>query len=108
MYSNIFPTHAIQIFIFFSIADPASGNTVDWAYARKNITLSYTYEFRPIRSSPGCLQICIFATYDSNGIFDFFAGIGFLLSASQIIPNSEEVIDGLVAMITEARTLKYF
>lgn len=36
------------------------------------------------------------------------AFIGFEPPAKEIIPNSEEVIDGLIAMIAEARALNYF
>lgn len=28
-------------------SDPASGNSADWAYEDKNITLAYSFEFRP-------------------------------------------------------------
>lgn len=33
---------------------------------------------------------------------------GFFLPPSQIIPTSLELIDGIVAMVKEAETLKYF
>lgn len=33
---------------------------------------------------------------------------GFILPSNQIIPNSLEVLDGLKAMVNEAKTLKYF
>ncbi|XP_055295225.1 zinc carboxypeptidase-like [Sitodiplosis mosellana] len=61
----------------------ASGNSIDWVYAAHNVSLTYTFEFR------------------DNGHF------GFILPADQIIPNSLEVIDGLKAMINEAKLLQY-
>lgn len=33
---------------------------------------------------------------------------GFLLPPDQIIPNSQEIIDGLVAMVRKTDQLKYF
>jgi len=64
----------------------AAGATIDWVYAANNITLPYTFEFRGTGNSLS----------------------GFILPADQIIPNSLEFIDGLKAMIREARTLNYF
>lgn len=68
------------------ISDQASGSTTDWVYSKKNVSLSYTFELRPSADN----------------------GDGFIVSADQIIPNSKEVIDGIVAMVAEARALKYF
>ncbi|XP_055295139.1 zinc carboxypeptidase-like [Sitodiplosis mosellana] len=61
----------------------ASGSTIDWVYATRNVSLTYTFEFR------------------DKGRY------GFLLPADQIIPNSLEVIDGLKAMVEEAEALQY-
>uniref|UniRef100_A0AAG5DGG9 Peptidase M14 domain-containing protein n=1 Tax=Anopheles atroparvus TaxID=41427 RepID=A0AAG5DGG9_ANOAO len=61
----------------------ASGISVDWAYAVGGIPLSYTYELR------------------DQGEF------GFILPAEQIVPNAEELLEGFVAMIDEARVLGY-
>lgn len=67
--------------IFF--LDPASGSSMDWVYDKLNVSLSYTFEFR------------------DKGDY------GFVLPPSQIVPNSLEIIDGLVAMVKEAEELNY-
>jgi len=59
----------------------ASGSSPDWAFGVHNTRLAYTFEFRPIRGS-------------SNG---------FLLAPNQIIPNNREVMNGIKAMVAEAR-----
>lgn len=61
----------------------ASGISVDWAFAVAGIPLSYTYELR------------------DQGEF------GFILPADQIVPNGEELLEGFIAMIDEARVLGY-
>lgn len=58
--------------------DVASGITMDWATAKANIKISYTYELR------------------DEGEF------GFLLPENQIIPNGEEFLAGLVALVQVA------
>ncbi|XP_037034305.1 zinc carboxypeptidase-like [Bradysia coprophila] len=60
-----------------------SGSTPDWAFGVHNTRLSYTFEVRPIRGS-------------SNG---------FLLAPNQIIPNNREVMNGIKAMVAQARVL---
>lgn len=62
------------------ILDNASGSSIDWVYDKFNIKLSYMFQFRDKK-------------------------YGFLLPADQIIPNSIEVMDGLVAMINASRAL---
>lgn len=61
--------------------DATSGTSRDWAFGSQNTPLSYTFELRPIRGS-------------SNG---------FLLNPNQIIPNNEEVMNGIKAMVAQAR-----
>ncbi|KAJ6635047.1 Zinc carboxypeptidase A 1 [Pseudolycoriella hygida] len=61
----------------------ASGSSPDWAFGVHNTPLAYTFEFRPIRGS-------------SNG---------FLLAPNQIIPNNREVVNGIRAMIAQARAV---
>lgn len=56
---------------------------MDWVYDNRNVSLSYTFELR------------------DTGDY------GFVLPTSQIIPNSLEIIDGLVAMFKEAKQLNY-
>lgn len=48
-----------------------------------------------------------FNTYDLMASLFSIGRHGFLLPADQIVPNSLEVIDGLVAMVKEAEKLKY-
>ncbi|XP_055307072.1 zinc carboxypeptidase-like [Sitodiplosis mosellana] len=61
----------------------APGGSIDWVYDSLNVPITYFFEFR------------------DTGRY------GFVLPANQIIPNSLEVIDGLKAMIKEAKSLKY-
>lgn len=64
----------------------ASGSSPDHAYGTFNTPLAYTFEFR--------------------------AGLGtpsrFILPPEQIQPNSEEVFDALLALITKSKELGYF
>ncbi|XP_053692244.1 zinc carboxypeptidase-like [Sabethes cyaneus] len=62
----------------------ASGSTRDWALGTFNVPIAASYEFRDT------------------------GNYGFLLPAEQIIPNSEEVLDSLVAFLAKARELGYF
>ncbi|XP_058445792.1 zinc carboxypeptidase-like [Malaya genurostris] len=62
----------------------ASGSSRDWALGEHNVPIAASYEFR------------------DQGYH------GFLLPADQIIPNSEEVLDSLVAFLGKARELGYF
>ncbi|XP_023247794.1 zinc carboxypeptidase-like [Copidosoma floridanum] len=61
----------------------ASGSSIDYAKGALKIPLAFTYEFR------------------DKGRH------GFLLPADQIVPNSEEVLDSLVAMFNEAKKIGY-
>ncbi|XP_031623242.1 zinc carboxypeptidase-like [Contarinia nasturtii] len=61
----------------------ASGSSIDWVYGTQDVKLSFTFEFR------------------DKGRH------GFILPADQIIPNSLEIVDGLKAMVEEAKALKY-
>ncbi|XP_065072625.1 zinc carboxypeptidase-like [Ochlerotatus camptorhynchus] len=62
----------------------ASGSTRDWALGEHDVPIAASYEFR------------------DKGNY------GFILPADQIVPNSEEVLDSLVAFLTKARELNYF
>lgn len=66
-----------------SVLYTASGSSPDWAFGVHNTRLAYTFEFRPIRGS-------------SNG---------FLLAPNQIIPNNREVMNGIKAMVAQARAV---
>ncbi|XP_031627768.1 zinc carboxypeptidase-like [Contarinia nasturtii] len=63
----------------------ASGTSADWVYAKRNVSLSYIFEFRDVRNGRN----------------------GFILPPKQIIPNALEVIDGLKVMIKEANLRGY-
>ncbi|XP_055598837.1 zinc carboxypeptidase-like [Uranotaenia lowii] len=62
----------------------ASGSSPDWAHGQEGIPIGVTYEFR------------------DTGYY------GFVLPATQIIPNAEEVLDSLVAWMAKAKELGYF
>ncbi|XP_068143617.1 zinc carboxypeptidase-like [Drosophila tropicalis] len=61
----------------------ASGSSVDWAYSEMDIKLAYTIEFRDTGRH------------------------GQVLPAAYIIPNSEELLAGLIALIDKAKDLYY-
>lgn len=74
----------IGINYLYLILDIASGGGSDWAYNEGGARLAYTFEFRDKGNT------------------------GFLLPARQIIPNAEETLDGIVAMLKSAKNLAYF
>lgn len=59
-------------------SDYASGSSLDWVYDTLKVPLAYAFELR-----------------------------GPYVKSDQIIPNALEVIDGIIAMIKEAKALKY-
>uniref|UniRef100_A0A336MCF7 Zinc carboxypeptidase A 1 n=1 Tax=Culicoides sonorensis TaxID=179676 RepID=A0A336MCF7_CULSO len=61
-----------------------SGGSRDWAKGEHNVPFSFTYEMR------------------DTGRY------GFLLPAEQIVPNSQEVLHSVIAMIKEGQSLNYF
>ncbi|GAB0100028.1 zinc carboxypeptidase-like [Sergentomyia squamirostris] len=61
----------------------STGTSIDWSYGDAGIIVSYTYEFR------------------DNGTY------GFVLPASEIIPNSIEVLESMVALLDESERLGY-
>jgi Zinc carboxypeptidase len=63
--------------------DISSGISIDWAHGAAQTPIAYTYEFRDTGET------------------------GFELPPEQIIPNAEEVLDSLVALIDEALKLGY-
>ncbi|KAJ6648916.1 Zinc carboxypeptidase A 1 [Pseudolycoriella hygida] len=69
-----------------SVMYTSTGSSLDWAFDVGNVPLAFAFEFRDVL----------------NG------GYGFILPPDQIIPNCEEFMDGLKAMIAEAVRLNYF
>ncbi|KAL7015404.1 hypothetical protein ACKWTF_016436 [Chironomus riparius] len=63
----------------------ASGTSKDHMYGHFKTPISYTYEFRVAKN-----------------------GLRFVLPADEIIPNSEEMFDGILAMIVKSKELGYF
>lgn len=66
---------------------PASGASVDWAYANIGARMSFCIELRP----------------GSNAMIP-----GFKLPANKILPTAEETLDAVIAMVNEVKTLGYF
>lgn len=64
----------------------ASGSSVDHAYGKFGTPIVYTFEFRVGRGT----------------------GSSFILPPEEIIPNSEEIFDSLLAIINKGRELGYF
>lgn len=54
-----------------------------------------------------CFSFLIYKLY-CHFSFLSIGNHGFLLPAEQIVPNCEEFLDGLKALVNEARSLKYF
>ncbi|XP_037958089.1 zinc carboxypeptidase-like [Teleopsis dalmanni] len=61
----------------------ASGTTIDWAYNEQDIKLTYTIEFRDL------------------------GRYGFVLPPVNIIPNAEETLNGILALVKRATELEY-
>lgn len=79
---------------------------MDWAMDVGKVPLAFAFEFRDARNG-----IEVFNDRPYGNIyktFIFAGGYGFMLPADQIIPNCEEFMDGLKAMVAEAVTLGYF
>lgn len=68
------------------LPDATSGTSVDHAYGQYRIPIGYTYEMR------------------GNGVY---GNHGFVLPPQWIIPNCQEVMASLVAMVASARTYGY-
>lgn len=66
---------------------PASGASVDWAFATNKVRMSFCYELRPTPEVPY---------------------MGFLLPPTEIIPTGEETLGSIVAMVNEVDRLGYF
>lgn len=84
-------------YLTFSVKDETSGTSVDWAYDEFGIRLAYTFEFRD-RGKFRHINRVILLNY-----YSFIGNYGFVLPADQIIPNGLEILDGIKAMVTEAR-----
>ncbi|EAT37214.1 AAEL010776-PA [Aedes aegypti] len=65
---------------------PASGASMDWAYGKLGVNISYTYELRPGQESSG----------------------GFILPPKQIVPTGEETLDSLVTLLEESQRRGYY
>lgn len=63
----------------------ASGSSVDHAYGHYKTPIAYTYELRTGKGESR-----------------------FILPATEIIPNSMEVLDSLIALVEKSRELGYF
>ena len=97
--------------------DLASGTSIDWVHATQNVPLAYTFEFRDSRN--GKFDFKCFATqlfvgwaFGNDEIgkkkLEFQIGrYGFVLPANQIIPNALETMDGLKALLKEAKVRRY-
>lgn len=85
--------------------DLTSGSSQDWVYGVAKIPLSYTLEMRDKGNFQEVLELVL--RRDDHYLFFLEGENGFILPANQIIPNSEEVLDGLIAMTKEATELNY-
>ncbi|XP_011188813.1 zinc carboxypeptidase A 1 [Zeugodacus cucurbitae] len=66
---------------------PASGASVDWAFANIGSRMAFCLELRP----------------GPNALIP-----GFKLPANKILPTAEETLDGVIAMVNEVKALGYF
>lgn len=93
----------------FFLARP-SGTSVDWTMGVQNVPYAYLLEFRDKGAAfqLNCFNVWKFYTvFNSQLSINFWFGIltgrdGFILPAEQIVPNSLEILDGLLAMVREA------
>lgn len=93
----------------WQILDKATGSSMDWAYDVGKVPLAFGFELRDTRDGIWELHSMIVTMiYKQKKLFFSQGGYGFLLPADQIIPNCEEFMDGLKAMIAEAVALGYF
>ena len=72
----------------FNTLAPVSGVSTDWAYGVHKTPLSFVYEFR---EGPG----------DARGDI-------WILPPEEIVPNSEETLVSIMALIRKAKELGYF
>lgn len=79
--SSVSLTSNFKIALFVLLLDFASGSSCDWVYDTLKVPLTYAFEFRGPETP--------------------------FLPTNQIVPNALEVIDGIIAMIKEAKALKY-
>lgn len=80
-YGTVYETGSVYDTIY-----PSSGSSHDWAYIKANIPIAYTFELRgPTNSS------------------DMF-----ILPAEQIRPTATETLDGVIALLNEARARGYY
>lgn len=103
--------NAIHSFLpIFPDADPAAGSSTDWAYDATKTNISFVFEFRDHRDGKWSNYEPLTRVWIlTRSVYISFTGMyGFLLPANQIIPNSEEVIDGLKVLVAEAKKLNYF
>lgn len=79
-------------------------------YGTRNVPLTFTFELRDKGKSKEIRTIekCVSKNINKFCFCISIGRYGFILPSNQIIPNSLEVLDGLKAMINEAKTLKYF
>jgi hypothetical protein len=63
--------------MFGYISDLSSGTSVDWAYEKANISLSYIYELRPKKP-------CLY---------------NFIVPTSYIVPTGEEIFASFITML---------
>lgn len=103
---KIMRSYKKRLIVIFS-SDRASGTSTDWVFAKQNVNLTYTFEFRDTGKNDHLSQL-ININYNILLFSYWWIGhYGSLLPAFKIIPNSLEVIDGLVAMVKEAKALQY-
>lgn len=80
-YGTVYKTGSVYETIY-----PASGSSVDWAHSKANIPIAYLFELRgPLNST------------------DMF-----ILPAEQIRPTATETLDGVIALLNEARARDYY
>lgn len=80
-YGTIYKTGSVYETIY-----PSSGSSHDWAYSKANIPITYTFELRGPENSTDT----------------------FILPAEQIRPTATETLDGVIALLNEARARDYY
>lgn len=80
-YGTVYKTGSVYETIY-----PASGSSHDWAYSKANIPIAFTLE---LRGPPNSTDM-------------------FILPAEQIRPTATETLDGVIALLNEARARDYY
>lgn len=101
---KLYKAYSKMDYIFdYHFADMNSGSSRDWIKGIHKINISYTIELR----DQGKFKLRICYSINNAKTILILGNYGFILPPEQIIPNCEEIFDGLKAIVGECRTIGY-